>query len=240
MAVSPLKPMTALSIEVQDISRLVVPSPRRIPTAKEMAAFVSRLAPIEMATASIHLQTPLPLRGKPLPPLPEPDPPPVPPGRQHAVPGWLLPVCYVSCGLALSLCNVLVPEGVVNCAHILTPLWTLALGLHALAYGEPSWMWLGGLVTLLLPFVLLLRDLLFAGFYLLAFTVFGSGRFWQNLHGSAFVLVCVCWFGVGTSLAFACVSEYPRAQICVAVFFALALATVVSWTRFSKLRLALV
>jgi hypothetical protein len=133
----------------------------------------------------------------------------------------------------------MVPDGVVGCAHLLTPIWTLAIGLHSLAFGEPFWMWLGGLAAVLLPFVLLLRDPLFAGFYLIVFAVFGSGRFWRTLQGPALILVCACWIGLCASLSLACLVEFPRAQICVAVLFAIILASVGSWARFGKLHLTL-
>ena len=38
---------------IQDARLLVIPSMRRIPTPKEMASFVTRLAPIEMAAPSL-------------------------------------------------------------------------------------------------------------------------------------------------------------------------------------------
>lgn len=230
--------MAALAIEMQDMARMVVPTPRRVPTTKEMAAFVSRLAPIEMAAGSVHLQLPSRAHKPVLPLVVEPalEPPP----RQHAVvPAWAIPACYAACGLVLCLCNTLVPDGVVGCAHVLVPLWTLTLALHALAYGDPPWMWLGALVALLLPFVLLLRDLLFTGFYLLAFAAFGSGRFWVCLQGPAFVLVCAGWIGLASVCVLGCLADHPRAHLCVAVFFALGLAIVNSGARFGKLRVTL-
>jgi hypothetical protein len=231
--------MTALTIEVQDMARLVVPSPRRVPTTREMAAFVARLAPIEMATGSVHLHQPssfLPLRANSVK-LPEPVVPPAP--RQLTIQAGAVPAGYFACGLGLCLCNVLVPDGVVSCAHLLSPLWTLALAMHALAYGDPPWMWLGALVAVLLPFVLLVGDPLFAWFYLVVFAVFGSGRFWVSLQGPAFILVCACWFGLAAACVLGLLADHPRAHLCVAVFFALALAIVGSWARFGKLRVML-
>ena len=47
-----------------------------------------------------------------------------------------------------------------GCAHILGPIWTAGVALHALADGDPAWAWLGSLTALLLPFVLPLAFLL--------------------------------------------------------------------------------
>jgi hypothetical protein len=226
--------MAALAIEVHDMSRLVVPSPRRVPSAKEMAAFVSRLAPIEMAAASIHMQAPA--RGKtgPAPsitPVPA-DPPPS--SKQQAIQGWKIPLVYTLCGFVMCLCNVLVPDGIVACAHLLCPVWTLALAVHAVAYGDPAWMWLGALTGLLLPFTLLQRDPICIDFFLVVFAAFGTGRFWEYLHGFPFFIVCACCFGLGTSCVLSAFTYHPRAQITVAAFFALSAAVASSSCRFGK------
>ncbi len=227
--------MVSLAIEVADMATvhnlLVVPSPRRVPTAKEMAAFVARLAPIEMAAPSIsatartHAHPPA---GK------EPDPPPHP-SKPVALPAWAIPLAYLACGLALFLCSLLVPDGLAVCAHVLTPPWTLALAAHALATHDPAWLWLGLLVACLLPCVLLLRDPLFLGFYLFVFAAFGTGRFWQALQGPPFILVCVAWFGLLASAALAVLADHPRAQLSAAAFFALSGACVASGARFGGL-----
>jgi hypothetical protein len=230
--------MAALAIEVHDMARmhslLVVPSPRRPPSAKEMAAFVSRLAPIEMAAPSISQVAGSPMIAQAvgrLPAVPEAC------SNQQAVTvqGWAIPLTYVSCGLVLCLCNILVPDGIVACAHILCPVWTLALAMHALILAsDPIWLWLAALVALLLPFVLLVRDLLFVCFYLLVFAGFASGDFWHALQGPPFILLCVCWFGLATGCFLSVLAEHPRAQLSVAAFFALSVAIVSSAARFRK------
>lgn len=205
----------------------VVPSPRRMPSAKEVAAFVARLAPIEMAAPTISSAT------RQLPPAqgtPEPEP-----GKPLAVQGWVVPLAYLACGLLLLLCSLLVPDGLVACAHVLVPAWTLALALHAVAVGDPTWTCLALLLISLLPYVLLLQEPLFLAFYLLVFAAFGSGRFWQALQGPPFVLVCVAWFGLLCSCVLAFLAEHPRAQLSAAAGFALASAGVTSAARFGRL-----
>ena len=244
--------MAALAIEVQDMARvhslLVVPSPRRIPTSKEMAAFVSRLAPIEMAAPSLTACMSSSSKQHAILPAHQHHHHQADPqagsqtscsGPAVTVQGWAIPLAYAGCGMLLCLCNILVPDGIVACAHVLAPAWTLTLALHALASNDPVWLWLGALVALLLPFVLLLRDPLFACFYLLAFAGFGSGRFWHTLQGPAFILACVSWFGLATGCVMTVLADQPRAQLSVAAFFALASAIVTSAARFGKLVLRL-
>ena len=225
--------MVSLAVEVHDLANvhnlLVVPSPRRVPTAKEMAAFVARLAPIEMATPSISSSTKQQVSASSKTgPCEEPP-------KQQALQGWAIPLGYAGCGLLLFLCSVLVPDGLVPCAHILTPVWTPTLAAHALALSDPVWAWSGLLVACLLPFVLLLRNALFLGFYLLALAAFGSGKFWQALKGPPFILACVCWLGLLVSCGLAFLADHPRAQLTVATFFALASAVVTSSARFGRL-----
>ena len=235
--------MASVALEVQDLSRvhtlLVVPSPRRAPTVREMTAFVSRLAPIEMAAASIsscssHQHS----QAKPAEPL-QTDQSMANSSKPFAVRGWIIPLVYVNCGLVLCLCNVLVPDGITACAHVLGPPWTLALALQAVArHGDDEGgclLWLGALVGTLLPFVLLVRDPLFLCFYLLAFAAFSGGRFWRALQGPPFVLVCVCWFGLITGCVLSVLAQHPRAQLAIAAFFALALAITSSGARFGRL-----
>jgi hypothetical protein len=232
---------------IQDARLLVIPSMRRIPTPKEMASFVTRLAPIEMAAPSLTSPPTLPLstpRGVLVLPLHNNNSDPTKASASQplstaavgqSIQGWTIPLAYVACGLGLCLCNILVPDGIVGCLHILCPIWTLTLALHALATNDPVWLWLGALTGMLLPFVLLLRDLLFVCFYLLVFAVFGSGRFWQTLQGPPLVLVCVSWLGLLSGCVLAVLAEHPRAQLSVAAFFALASAIVSSGARFGKL-----
>lgn len=223
--------MVSLAIEVQDMANvhnlMVVPSPRRVPTAREMAAFVARLAPIEMAAPSISKQTAQRVQA----PASHEDPV----AKPAHVPGWAIPLGYLSCGLVLFLCGLLIPDGLAPCAHVLTPPWTLTVAAHALALHEPVWAWLGLLVACLLPFVLLLQDPLFLGFYLLILAAFGTGRFWHALQGPPLVLVCAGWLGLLASCVLSLLAEHPRAQLTVAAFFAVSSTIVASGARFGRL-----
>jgi hypothetical protein len=223
--------MVSLAIEVQDMASvhnmLVVPSPRRVPTAKEMAAFMSRLAPIEMAAPSISSRS---AQSEPGPALPLPLP-----RKQLEVPGYSIPLAYVACGVMLCLCNILLRDAIQACAHVLGPPWTLTLVLHALAASDPAWLWFAFLAAMLLPCVLLVRHILFVCFYLLAFASFASGKFWQSLQGPPLVLACVSWVGLLSGVALSVLAEHPRAQLSVAAFFALSVAIVSSAARFHKL-----
>lgn len=229
--------MASLAIEVQDMatvqSLLVMPSQHRRPaTPHEMAAFVSRLAPIEMSAPSISSSA---VQGKANTGKDEQQGRPSPSPKPLSVPGWAVPVGYTTCGCLLCLCNILVPHGLVACGHVLCPAWTLTLAAHAVAEGENVWLWFGTLVGLLWPFVVLLRDTLFVGFYLLVVAAYGSGRFWLALRGPAFVAVCGCWFGLGAACVLAALSDHPRAQLSVAAFLSLACAVVSSACRFRGL-----
>ena len=227
-------------MEVHDMARvrslLVMPSPRRQGSlAPPLQEFHARLAPIEMAASSLHLQPAchkqpivLPVEKAVLEPSAS---------KPRVVPAFALPLTYSLCGLALCLCNIMAPHAVVACAHLLSPVWTLALALQALAEPDRAWAWLGALTILLLPVTLLLRHLLFVCFYLVVLVVFGSGRFWQALHGLPFVIVCVCWFGLATSCALALLAEHPRAQLAVAIFFSVVAVVVGNAARFGTLHL---
>ena len=251
VAILPSASKMAAIDSIPDTCVLVVPSMRRPPTAKEMATFVSRLAPIEMASPSLthyhHHHPPAPPRsssGNQQDPagtttaIPTTTMTMTSSHQQQQVQGWVIPLAYVACGLILCLCNILIPDGIVACVHVLCPVWTLTLALHALALhsADPTWLWLGGLTGLLLPFILLVRDLLFVCFYLLVFAVFATGgRFWQTLQGPPFVLVCVSWLGLLSGIVLAVLAEHPSAQLSVAAFFALSTAIVSSGARFGKL-----
>lgn len=234
--------LLAADMEVQDMARLlVVPSSRRPIPAAELAAFNARLAPIEMAAPSLHLLPPASgkVGGCKSGPQANPSPDTPAPDSVRKSPPYLISACYIGVGLVLCLCNVLVPDGLVTCMHLLCPVWTLGLAFQSLAEPDRAWAWLGWLTILLLPIVLLLHDVLFLGFYLAVFTVFASGRFWQILHGPAFVLVCVCWFGLAAACASGAFVQHPRAQLCVAISFALAAAIVSSAVRFGRVNLEL-
>lgn len=211
---------------------LVVPSPRRVPTAKEMAAFVARLAPIEMAAPSISSG---PRQLVPNQAARDTELPQCALTKPVSVQGWLIPSGYVGCGALLFLCSLLVPDGLVLCANVLVPPISLVLALHAVAIADPVWIGLGLLTTCLLPFVILLRHPLFLGFYMLVFAAFGTGRCWQALKGPPFVLVCGCWLGLLVSSVLALLAEHPWPQLSAAAGFALTSSVVTSAARFGRL-----
>ena len=234
-------------IEMQDVAHvqnmMVMPTGRRMPSNSEIAAFNTRLAPIEMAAPSLHLQHAFPLNGKGRPSsvVPNEQSAETPEARGVQVHAkYLIPLCYAACGLILCLCNLLVPDGVGTVGLLLCPVWTLVLTLQAVADADPACIWLGSLLIVLYPFMLLGRTPLLLMVYLVVFAAFAGGKFWQGLHGPPFVLVCVCWFGLATSVALGIIAEHPRAQLSVATFFALALAIISSGARFGQLRLAVI
>jgi hypothetical protein len=264
--------MAALPIEIQDVSRvlsqLVMPSPRRptigcpASTHQQHPSTLKHLAPIEMATQSIHLHQPyhqlqvlgpqsgatngyskgqhhgsvsIAVAGPGT--VPDSGASLVVPGKPPSlanVGGWLIPCGYTVCGLGMGLCNLIAPSHTPECAQILGPIWTLSLGLHVASELDPVWFWWGILCILLLPFVILVRDFLFAAFYLLAFAGFSSGRFWQFFQGPSFILLCICWAGLLASLGLSLASDHPSAQISAAGFFSLT-AGIISSTRISRL-----
>jgi hypothetical protein len=231
--------MAATVLEMKDISRLlVVPSRKKPVSQTEMAAFNARLAPIEMSAPTVHLAGCLQKTPAAKQELAEP----LISASTHRegvhIPCWVLPGAYAACGLILLMCTLLVPDLIVPCVHVLSPVWSVALLLHALADGEPAWAWLGCLTGALLPFVLLVREPLFVCFYLAVFAAFASGRFWRTLHGPAFVLVCVCLFGLATACVLSVLADHPRAQLSVAALFALGAGIVSSAARFGKLHLS--
>ena len=239
-------------IEVKDPSRLrclVMPSPRAPPPFLAPAAASASLAPIEMAARSIQF----PSKGVAHPPSVFPLVPPaaskaLPPspldlktGGGRAVkedltaPGWCVQAGYAVCGLSLGLCNLVAPAYLQGCAHLLCPVWTLAVALHVAAVlaeagrdedcggGAACWACFGGLTLCLLPFVILVGSPLFVAFYLFVFAGFASGAFWRRLQGAHFILVWLCWGG----LVLACglgVGIVPiQMHLGVAAFFAIAL-----------------
>lgn len=146
-----------------------------------------------------------------------------PPGKPCSIPVHLLvPLGYASCGLGICLCHLMGPGYLHSCAFLLSPLWTLALALHAVGMNDSVWLWLGLLTIFLLPFTILIADQLFVAFYLGVFAVFASGRFWQTLRGAPFLVISLSWFGLASSLVLSAVlQEQPAAQLAIAGFFAL-------------------
>lgn len=147
------------------------------------------------------------------------------------VPGWATPGGYAFCGLGLGLCNLLAPGYIQTCAHVLCPVWTLALALHIVGHPahpqDSAWVWSGVLTLLLLPFVILVAAPLFVGFYLLVFAAFSSGLFWRRLHGAAFILAWVCWGGLLLSCGLSAgVGLPPSMHLCIAAFFSISLGVI--------------
>ena len=240
--------LNALETQENMARLLVVPSSRRPATPHEVAAFNARLAPIEMHTPTLHLMPGFQKPGTPTTTtkslLEQDQQQALTTSSAHGkkplafeIPACFLPCVYAGCGIALALCTLLLPHFVTPCAHILGPIWTAGVALHALADGDPAWAWLGSLTALLLPFVLLIGHPIFLCFYLLVFSAFVSGRFWRSLQGPAFILVCVCLFGLVTASVLSLLADHPHAQLSVATGFSLGGAIVSSAARFGRLRL---
>jgi len=205
-------------LEVLDMSRmqsLVMPRAPHRPVAS--------LKPIEMATKSIHFQGP---RQESVVLSILPACPPVLEPVSLVLQGWVTPVGYAVCGLGMGLCNLISPAHIRDCAHVLTPVWTLALGLHALTQGGDVCAWWGAMTVLLLPFVILVRDPLFVAFYLAAFTGFALARFWVNMQGAQFLLACACCVGVVGGCSWSLAVDQPQAQLSVAAFFSISAGVV--------------
>ncbi len=251
--------MAATTIELQDVTRvlsqLVMPSPRRNNSNHQQTGHgcMKHLAPIEMSAQSIHLHQPYhslqigPSHSSSIqtasqvsqaniqvpPSISIPIAPDVYKSKAPFIHGWFIPLGYTFCGLCMGLCNLIVPHQVPNCAHLLCPLWTLSLGMHAATETDPLWFWCGVMCVFLLPFVILIRDFLFVAFYLIVFTGFTSGRFWQAFQGPPFILLSVCWAGLLLFCGLSLGSDHPCAQISIAGFFALT-AGIISSSRLVK------
>lgn len=218
--------MSEPAIEVKDPSRircLVMPSPRA-PGGRAMAA-----GPLEMATRSIQFPSSA-SGGASLAPKPQPvlGPPmaelPCAPQTALVLPGWTAQAVYAVCGLLLGLCNLVAPDYIQPCAHLLCPAWSLALALHVVACGsEPLWAWAGALTFALLPFVIAVGAPLFVGFYLLVFAAFSSGAFWVRLQGPAFILAWLCWAGFFLSCGLGFGALPVQMHLSVAAFFSISL-----------------
>jgi hypothetical protein len=140
------------------------------------------------------------------------------------VPGWLVQAGYAVCGLAFALCNLIAPGYIQACAHLLCPVWTLALTLHIISVqSEPARVWAGILTLCLLPFVILVGSSLFVGFYLLVFACFASAMFWRRLQGAHFLLVWLCWAGFFLACGLGFGTVPVQMHLSVAAFFAIAI-----------------
>jgi hypothetical protein len=220
-------------MEVPDVFRMqslmVLPS-MRTPLAVPTMPPQHRLAPIEMATHSIHISNGHHPQQNPMShPQPQPssstsasnfssacwsalDPHNCTTSSHPSTPGpagvvvldfsaRFIPLAYVACLLYLSVSSVLTPGYMRTSIHILSPSWILLVALHAISQNDPVARWTGALVVLLLPFVLLIHNTLFIVFYTLVFAAFASTRFWVSLHGVFFILVSLCWFCILTATA---------------------------------------
>jgi hypothetical protein len=247
-------------IEVKDPSRLrclVMPSPRAAPPLAHVSshpggsgALLSgpSLAPIEMAARSIQFPSRAPL-------LPTSSkaaaaamslsqaPQQLLPGallhgsskKELVAPGWTVQAAYALCGLSLGLCNLVAPGYLQGCAHLLCPVWTLAVALHVAAVlseagreddcggGRECWTCFGALTLCLLPFVILVGSPLFVVFYLFVFAAFASGAFWRRLQGAHFILVWLCWGGLLLACGLGVGIVPVQMHLSVAAFFAIAL-----------------
>lgn len=162
-----------------------------------------------------------------------------PPSKPWTIPvNLIVPLGYACCGLGLCLCHLMGPGYLHPCALLLSPLWTLTLAMHSVGMHDAVWLWLGLLTIFLLPFTILVAEMLFVAFYMGVFTVFASGRFWQTLKGIPFLLVSLSWFGLASSLVLSAVlQDQPQTQLVIAGFFALA-AGIVAASQMQKITLS--
>jgi hypothetical protein len=203
--------MSTLPISVQDLSKIKNMAMPCVRAARPPCA--SNLAPLELSQASVSFGGPKKAQAPAVgPSLCEPPPAAV----AH---GWLVPAGYVVCGLSMSLCNLFAPWACREFAHVLCPIWTCTLLLHAAAQ-EPVWRWCGLLVILFLPFVLLLGDVRFVALYLVAFAAFAVSDCWSVIHGPAFILACACACAAVASACLSTVSDHPRVQLSIGAFCA--------------------
>jgi hypothetical protein len=237
------------AIELRDVQRaqslFVMPTRGHAPAVAQSAG--ARLAPIEMLASSLHLnpKAPPPVipsignATRPLLPLLAPL------DHHHSAALlahlWAVPAGYALCGLWTCTCSLMAPGYIHVCGHLLCPVLTLVLALHAaafLALDGPVWAWGGVLVATLFPFVVQLSHAGSTFAYFLVFAAFASGRFWQNLHGAAFLAVGMCWFGLLSACVLSSFMEdHHRVQLGVVGFFAVAAAFVSSWFTLHKLAL---
>ena len=217
----------------------------RTPLAVPTVPPQHRLAPIEMATHSIHIS-----HSSNHPPLSSVPPSSSSSAASHFTSAcWsaldtrhcpssatgvvvldfsarFIPLAYVACLLYLSVSSVLTPGYMRTSIHILSPSWILLVALHAISQNDPVARWTGALVVLLLPFVLLIHNTLFIVFYTLVFAAFASTRFWVSLHGVFFILVSLCWFCIltATALGVSHGGDHTRTYLSTAVVFSLLIA----------------
>jgi len=207
---------SALPITVQDLSKI---KSMAMPSARgPRPTGAAKLGPLELSQASVSFGGP---KAAPAPAPAAPCGEPAPPVAH----GWLVPAGYVACGLSMSLCNLFAPWACREFAHVLCPLWTGTVLLHAAAL-EPVWRWCGLLVILFMPFVLALGDVHFVALYLVAFTVFAVADCWCAIHGPAFIVACACGCAAVASACLSTVSDHPRVQLSIGGFCAITAAIV--------------
>jgi hypothetical protein len=215
------------AIEVKDPSRircLVMPSPRapcRSQGALEMATRSIQF-PSLCSKAATNRGCELALTVLPPPAMASSEPA----SSVVALPGWTAQAIYGGCGLLLGLCNLVAPDYIQPCAHLLCPAWSLALVLHTVACTggvEGVWAWAGALTFLLLPCVIAVGAPLFVGFYLLVFAGFSSGAFWGRLQGPAFILAWLCWAGFFLACGLGFGALPVQMHLSVAAFFSISL-----------------
>lgn len=217
----------------------------------------NRLAPIEMMAPSIHMvlnsgtpvipkhssvggasgqgsssagqapasgMMPYFFEGKSLPPL------------------WAIPVGYGVCALWFSTCTLMAPGYLHVCGHTLCPLWAAVVLCHAAAFlvvwGDTAWACLGLLVLAAFPSVVLAFNSWVTALYLLLLAAFAGGYFWRTLHGTTFIVVCVCWFALLSVFMLRCfVQEHVLVQMGLMGFLSLAIAVIASFCSMRKLTL---
>jgi len=217
--------MSVLPITVEDLSKIrtmAMPVPRGARTVQP-----SKLAPVEMQHPSVSFSG-----SKPAPAVPAPAPASEPCPAGPVAHGWLIPSGYACCGAVMALCNLFVPGACRECAQLICPIWSCAVLLH-LATQPPTLQWLGVLVILFLPFVLMLGDPLFVAAYAVMFTLFAAGNAWSTAHGPSFIFMCVCACAAVATAVMSTASPMPHVHLSVSGFSATVCA-IVCTLRLSK------
>jgi len=131
--------------------------------------------------------------------------------------GWYIPLGYIISSLLISLCNIIAPLWIRNCAFFVCPIWSISLGMHSLLQ-QGAFMWYGVFLMTTYPIVVLLQEPLALDLYIFFFAVFSTWKFWIHHQGPCFILICVCCGGIITGCGWAFFSVDPRPQLTVAGF----------------------
>jgi len=216
----------ALSIsDTSKISCLLVPGQYRS-TPNPSSRIPTHL---ELGIPSISFSNPPSIKNI-VPPSPVIDSLSVPPSillktdNSPFVYGWHIPLGYIISSLLISLCNIIAPTWIYNCAFLVCPIWSISLGLHALLQ-QGVFVWYSIVLLLLYPFIVFRQEVFLLNIYIILFSIFSTWKFWNHRQGPYFILICVCWVGIMTGCIWTIFSVDPKPQLTVAGFCSVISAT---------------